>query len=246
MHNIIWILNRNCKKSIVWKQIWLIFVCLHLLSSYSKVKFVSLDWRGSCADVPQAGSHAGSFWTMASSLTMTVKTTLVKEARAPSRCLCATSKVRKCSETRRLDTWTDLKWPDDTHQHLFPSHYGASSPDRRDAAGADHPRRAALLRPSRQRSRETEVAGGFRVVQGWNPGRPQAQRYACSHAPVGTHTATHKDGRDFLAHWLKKKKLCSVSFQAQACLARVGKNWKIYRTTELCHLHLNCWQTDWT
>lgn len=161
-----------------------------------------MDWRWSCAVVPQAGSHVGSSWTTASSLTTTAKTTLVKEAKDPSRCLCVTSKVRHSCETCRLATWTDLKWSDDTHQHLLPSHYGPSSPDRRDAAGADHSWWAALLCPSRQRRWETEVAGGFRLVQGWNPGWSQAQRYTCSHVLTRTlaHTHAHTHRRAFLAH----------------------------------------------
>lgn len=69
--------------------------------------FFSFYWRWSRVVVPhQAGSRAGSSWTTASSLTTTARTTSVKEARAPSRCLCVTSKVRECREscqTGRVD-----------------------------------------------------------------------------------------------------------------------------------------------
>lgn len=52
-----------------------------------------------------------------------------------------------------------------------------SPPNRPNASGVDHPRRAALLRPSCERCRETEVVGGVRFFQSWNTGRSQTQGY---------------------------------------------------------------------
>ncbi len=52
-----------------------------------------------------------------------------------------------------------------------------SSSDRYDTSRVDNPRWAAFLRASCERCRETEVAGGFRLVQSWNSGQSQTQRY---------------------------------------------------------------------
>lgn len=72
------------------------------------------------------------------------------------------------------------KWPDDssfTVLFALTQYPRYSPPNRPNASGVDHPRRAALLRPSCERCRETEVVGGVRFFQSWNTGRSQTQGY---------------------------------------------------------------------
>lgn len=94
---------------------------------------------------------------------------LGREVKAPSRCPCAILKVAHCSADD--SSFTALL--------TFTRCPCYSPPNRPNASGVDHPWRAALLRPSCERCRETEVVGSIGFFQSWNTGRAQTQRYTC-------------------------------------------------------------------
>ena len=157
----------------------------------------------------QVGSLAGLSWRTASSLTTTARTTSEKAAKDPSRCLCVTLKVG----LRRPNILATLRWTHPSHAaHIL----CFSSSDRFNTSGADNPRRAAFLRASCERCRETEVAGGIRLIQSWDAGQSQKQRYETSPSLVTRiYPECYKMLQDFY------KKLC-----LHLCLLKVQTVWR--------------------